>query len=75
METIFLGYKINIKKLVIVLIVGIMLIFAFLLALAPQYRGTNVTIEMIDRIFYLFFVLLIILSIAVSIEKTEDKIS
>jgi len=62
-------YKLNLRKFAIFFFPGLIAIFAFLLILASNLKGTGTPIEYADRIFYVFLALLSIASIAFSIEK------
>lgn len=62
-------YKLNAKKFFPMFCLGLIAIFAILLLFASNMRGTGIPIEYFDRIFYTFFALLCVASIAFSIEK------
>jgi hypothetical protein len=62
-------HKLSGKKFFTLFCLGLIAIFAFLLLFASNMRGTGTPIEYFDRIFYTFFALLCVASIAFSIEK------
>ena len=62
-------YKFSVRKFVTVFCLGTIAIFAFLLLWGSNLRGTGTPIEYADFFFYFFYALLLIASVAFSIEK------
>jgi hypothetical protein len=62
-------YKFNVTTYVAVFVFGLVAIFAFMFLMTSGMRWTDVNMQFLDMTFYIFFALLIVSSIMLSLEK------
>ncbi len=62
-------YKFNVPKYIAVFVFGFVAFLAFMFLMASGMSRTDVNIQFLDTTFYIFFPLLIVSSIMMSLEK------